>query len=68
MELLLFLLFLVVSFILEIRAIVKSKQKKEIVPYIVLMALVGMFGILYFSNPDSVSVAAAILKLIGKAD
>lgn len=57
-----FLLLAILSF-LEIRAMLKKKLKFEIISYIALAVLAGVFGILNALNPYKNSLTSQVLNL-----
>ena len=63
MELKVFLLILLISGIVEVRAMKKAKLKKEIVPYLIFMVLTGVLGVYYLSDPSQKSLSYLIIKL-----
>ncbi|WP_207642344.1 hypothetical protein [Pseudobacteroides cellulosolvens] len=44
----------------------KNNQKKDMIVYISFMLLIGVFGILYLSNPDQDSLSEIFLSLVGQ--
>ena len=43
-----------------------KNSKKDLYVYVIIMLLVGAFGIFYYSNPGCDSFSKMILSLIGK--
>jgi len=61
----LILVILIVS-IRDIKNLVSKNRKKDLYVYVIIMLLVGAFGIFYYSNPGCDSFSKMILSLIGK--
>lgn len=59
------ILVLVVGFF-EIRAMIKRKQSREIVVFVVVAVLSLSLAYFYFSNPYGESLAQRILRILGK--
>jgi uncharacterized membrane protein len=57
-----FFLLTVFSFI-DIGKMTKANLKKESLPYILLAALAGVIGLLFFRNPYGDSLASRLLNL-----
>lgn len=62
-ELVVFLLILIAFGFFDIRAMVKGKLKKEVLPYLMFSVLAAGLGIIYFSNPFRDSISKAILDI-----
>lgn len=46
----------------------KSRNKKDLYIYLILMLLISAFGIFYYTNPEKDSFAKIMLSLTGKKD
>ncbi len=65
MEITVFLSVLFAFSFFDIRAMAKAKLKKEILSYLVLSAIAGSLGFVYFTNPFRDSLANIILDIFG---
>ncbi|KNY28840.1 hypothetical protein [Pseudobacteroides cellulosolvens] len=61
----LIIVILIIS-IFDIKDMKKNNQKKDMIVYISFMLLIGVFGILYLSNPDQDSLSEIFLSLVGQ--
>lgn len=57
---------IVIVSIKDIKDLISQNKKKELYVYIIMMSLVAVFGIFYYSNPERDSFAKIFLSLIGK--
>ena len=60
------ILVIVIVSIRDIKNLVSKNRKKDLYVYVIIMLLVGAFGIVYYSNPGCDSFSKMILSLIGK--
>ena len=65
MEITIYSIVLLAFCILDIRAMVKAKQKKELFSYLSLTLIALTIGLLYLSNPYRNSISYYVLKLLG---
>lgn len=63
MEAAVFFLLLIIFLFWDIRAMIREKLKKEMVPYLVFMFITIIVGIIYFSNPYGNSIVYYVLKI-----
>lgn len=64
LQLFLFFVVLFMVGVADIRSILKSDLKKELIPYSILMLAAGVVGLFYLSNPYRQSIAYWLLKLV----
>lgn len=57
-----------VLFIVDLKNLWGKAQKREIVVYMVLMLLAGLFGSFYLANPDLTTIPEIMLSLIGQEE
>lgn len=62
-ELVIFILILVIMSIVDTRSMLKSKLKKEIVPYLILIIFSVGLGVFYLTDPSRDSLSYSIIKL-----
>jgi len=64
-ELAAFFIIALVLCVIDIRAMLQDKLKKEIVPYGFLMLLAGLVGALFFTEPFRKSIVYLMMKTLG---
>lgn len=62
-ELAIFILILIVMSIIDTRSMMKSKLKKEMIPYLIFIILSVGFGVFYLTDPSLDSLSYSIIKL-----
>lgn len=60
-----FILAVVVASVIEIRMLIKRKQKKEAFVFATLAAIAIVLGVLHFNSPYKISIANYVLNLMG---
>jgi len=60
------ILVIIIVSIKDIKDLISQNKKKDLFVYVIIMLLVGAFGIFYYSNPEHDSFSKILLSLIGK--